>query len=80
MFPFFHGSVEVYIYVCEGDAASLLMALVVCLLGYREVGLWPQRQARRPKSWVKVEGNPYKRWIKGYSGEYQAAVKVGIGT
>jgi hydroxymethylpyrimidine/phosphomethylpyrimidine kinase len=78
--PFFEGSVEVNVYVCEGDAAGLLMALAVCLLGYGEVGLWLQREARRPKSWVKIEDNPYKKWIKGYSGEkYQAAVKVGIG-
>jgi len=66
---------------CEGDAASLLMALAACLLGYGEVGLWLQREARRPKTWVRIEDNPYKRWIEGYSGEkYQAAVKVGIGT
>ena len=79
--PIFQGSVEVYMDMCEGDAASLLMALAACLLGYGEVGLWLQREARRPKTWVKIEDNPYKRWIEGYSGEkYQAAVKVGIGT
>lgn len=76
----FFRSVEVNIYVCEGDAASLLMALAVCLLGYGEIGLWLQREARRSKSWVKMEENPYKQWIKGYSGDkYQAAVKLGVG-
>jgi hydroxymethylpyrimidine/phosphomethylpyrimidine kinase len=56
------------------------MALAVCLLGYGEVGLWLQREAKGPQSWVKFEDNPYKTWIEDYSGEnYQAAVKVGIG-
>jgi len=56
------------------------MALAACLLGYGEVGLWLQREAERPQSWVKLEDNPYKKWIEDYAGEkYQAAVKVGIG-
>ena len=67
-------------HVREGDAASLLMTLAACLLGYGEVGLWLQREAKRPQSWVKIEDNPYKTWIEDYSGEgYQAAVKAGIG-
>jgi hydroxymethylpyrimidine/phosphomethylpyrimidine kinase / thiaminase len=57
-----------------------LMALAACLLGYGEVGLWLQREAKRPQSWAKLEDNPYKAWIEDYAGEkYQAAVKVGIG-
>ena len=64
----------------EGDAASLLMALAACLLGYGEVGLWLQREATRQQGWVKLEDNPYKTWIDDYAGErYQAAVKIGIG-
>jgi hydroxymethylpyrimidine/phosphomethylpyrimidine kinase len=56
------------------------MALAACLLGYGEVGLWLQREAKRLESGVRIEGNPYKTWIEDYSGEsYQAAVKVGIG-
>jgi hydroxymethylpyrimidine/phosphomethylpyrimidine kinase len=56
------------------------MALAACLLGYGEVGLWLRREAKRPKSWVQIEGNPYRKWIEDYSGEsYQAAVKLGIG-
>ena len=56
------------------------MALVACLLGYGEVGLWLQKQALLPNSWVQIEGNPYKRWIEDYSGdEYQHAVKIGLG-
>ncbi|KAH9056784.1 Ribokinase-like protein [Lactarius vividus] len=63
----------------QGDAASLLMALAACLLGYGEVGLWLMREAERPQSWVRIEDNPYRKWIEDYSGEgYQAAVKVGI--
>ena len=56
------------------------MALAACLLGYGEVGLWLKREAMRPNSLVKIEGNPYLKWIKGYSGDgYQAAVKRGLG-
>lgn len=51
------------------------MALLACLLGYGEVGLWLKKQV-----WVKTTGNPYVKWIEDYSGEgYQAAVKLGIG-
>jgi thiaminase len=73
-------TITTYVCVREGDSASLLMALAACLLGYGEVGLWLQREARRPQSWVQIENNPYKRWIELYSGDnYQAAVKVGLG-
>jgi thiaminase len=82
-FPPFSGAsfeIKFLIRVREGDAASLLMALAACLLGYGEVGLWLQHEAKRSQSWVQIEGNPYRKWIEGYSGErYQAAVKVGIG-
>ena len=71
---------QLEIHALEGDAASLLMALAACLLGYGEVGLWLQREAKKPQSWAKLEGNPYKKWIEDYAGErYQAAVKLGIG-
>ena len=63
-----------------GDSAKLIMALAACLLGYGEVGLWLQREAARPESWVVLQGNPYLRWIEDYSGkEYQAAVRLGLG-
>lgn len=56
------------------------MALAACLLGYGEVGLWLKREALKPNTWVKLEGNPYWKWIDDYSGEeYQDAVKKGIG-
>jgi hydroxymethylpyrimidine/phosphomethylpyrimidine kinase / thiaminase len=68
------------IHAREGDAASLLMALAACLLGYGEVGLWLQREAKQPQSWVQIENNPYRKWIEDYSGEdYQRAVKIGLG-
>jgi len=57
------------------------MALLACLLGYGEVGLWLKRQALLPNSWVVVENNPYKAWMDDYAGEmYQAAVQVGLGS
>ncbi len=56
------------------------MALAACLLGYGEVGLWLKKEASKPDSWVKLDGNVYLRWIEDYSGEhYQSAVKLGIG-
>ncbi|KAJ7611751.1 Phosphomethylpyrimidine kinase-domain-containing protein [Roridomyces roridus] len=61
----------------QGDATKLLMALLACLLGYGEVGLWLKASA----SWVILEGNPYRRWIEDYSGaEHQAAVRAGLET
>ena len=72
-------SVDYRIHVGEGDTTSLLMALAACLLGYGEVDLWLQREAKNPRSGIKTEDNPYKRWIEDHSGEeYQAVVKVGI--
>ncbi|KAI0296853.1 hypothetical protein BC826DRAFT_1003347 [Russula brevipes] len=63
----------------HGDAASIVMSLAACLLGYGQVGLWLQHEAQRPNSWVKIKNNPYRKWIEDYSGEsYQAAVKVGL--
>jgi hydroxymethylpyrimidine/phosphomethylpyrimidine kinase len=65
----------------QGDTTKLLMALLACLLGYGEVGLWLKRAAaERPESKIVLEGNPYRRWIEDYSGEeYQAAVRAGLG-
>ncbi|ETW85143.1 hypothetical protein HETIRDRAFT_470181 [Heterobasidion irregulare TC 32-1] len=63
----------------QGDSSHLTMALAACLLGYGEVGLWLQREALKPNTWVKLEGNPYRKWIDDYSGEeYQDAVKKGV--
>ncbi|TFK85370.1 hypothetical protein K466DRAFT_494854 [Polyporus arcularius HHB13444] len=65
----------------QGDSAKLIMALAACLLGYGEVGLWLKKEASKPDSWVKLDGNVYLRWIEDYSGEhYQSAVKLGIET
>lgn len=56
------------------------MALLSCLLGYGEVGLWLKRESERLNTWVKMHDNPYEKWIEDYSGEgYQAAVKLGLG-
>lgn len=56
------------------------MALLACLLGYGEVGLWLKRLSTEPGTWVNLDHNPYQRWIEDYSGShYQAAVKIGMG-
>lgn len=56
------------------------MAVLSCLLGYGEVGLWLVKNSKG-ESWVKLDGNPYLRWINDYSGQhYQNAVKLGLGT
>ncbi|KAF9064649.1 Ribokinase-like protein [Rhodocollybia butyracea] len=72
----------------RGDTTMLLVALLSCLLGYGEVGLWLKKNARptiaTPGSddrWVILEGNPYLQWIEDYSGErYQGAVRMGLAT
>ena len=59
---------------------KLFMALITCLLGYGEVGLWLKSEASREGSWVVLDNNPYKAWIDIYSGtHYQEAVKKGLG-
>jgi hydroxymethylpyrimidine/phosphomethylpyrimidine kinase len=56
------------------------MALMACLLGYGEVGLWLKKQSTLPDTWVKLDGNPYRHWIEEYGGEmYQEAVRLGLG-
>lgn len=64
----------------SGDDMKLIVALSACLLGYGEVGLWLKNQAAKADSWVRLDGNPYLKWIEDYSGEdYQAAVRRGLG-
>ncbi|PFH53573.1 hypothetical protein AMATHDRAFT_137124 [Amanita thiersii Skay4041] len=64
----------------QGDDTKLFMAVIACLLGYGEVGLWLKSEAAKENSWVVLEGNPYKEWIDVYSGpHYQAAVRKGLG-
>ncbi|KAG8894004.1 hypothetical protein FRC01_013223, partial [Tulasnella sp. 417] len=45
----------------RGDDLTLLVAVLACLLGYGEVGLWLKRNALRPESGFYVEGNPYEK-------------------
>ena len=62
-----------------GDALSLTVAFMACLIGYGEVGIWVKKQALLSESRFYVEGNSYRKWIEGYSGEaYQSAVGEGI--
>ena len=74
-----------YLYYSElislGDTMTLIIALLACLLGYGEVGLWLRKESKNENSWVILEGNPYKLWIDDYSGEiYQKAVEEGLGS
>ncbi|KNZ79298.1 Putative hydroxymethylpyrimidine/phosphomethylpyrimidine kinase 2 [Termitomyces sp. J132] len=63
----------------QGDTTKLLMALLACLLGYGEVGLWLKKEAALLDSWVVTDGNPYKKWMDDYGGNrYQNAVKAGL--
>jgi hydroxymethylpyrimidine/phosphomethylpyrimidine kinase len=56
------------------------MALLACLLGYGEVGLWLKKEASIEESWVVLENNPYREWIDAYSSQrYQQAVALGLG-
>ena len=68
----------------EGDSIKLCIAVVACLVGYGEVGLWLVHESRKSKKeggWVVTEGSPYKQWMDVYNGEeYQGAVRVGIET
>ncbi|KAF7359107.1 hypothetical protein MSAN_01252100 [Mycena sanguinolenta] len=71
----------------QGDTTKLLVALLACLLGYGEVGLWLKRAfgsaagPERSRRNVVLEGHPYRRWIEDYSGkEYQYAVRAGLET
>jgi len=65
----------------QGDDMKLIVALSACLLGYGEVGLWLKNQAAKADTWVRLDGNPYLKWIEDYSGEdYQAAVRRGLET
>ncbi|KAH8824346.1 Ribokinase-like protein [Flagelloscypha sp. PMI_526] len=60
----------------QGDTAKLLVALLACLLGYGEVGLWIKRNLKIP-----LDDHPYWKWIREYSGEvYQGVVKAGLDT
>lgn len=62
----------------QGDVLDLYMAVASCLVGYGEVGLWLKR--RVDKGEIKLEGNPYKRWIETYCAEdFLDAIRVGIG-
>ncbi|KAF4614645.1 hypothetical protein D9613_003401 [Agrocybe pediades] len=64
-----------------GDSTKLVMALMACLLGYGEVGLWLKKQSSMKDTWVVLEGNPYKHWVEEYAGEmYQGAVRIGLET
>jgi thiaminase len=54
----------------------MLVALLACFSGYREVEFW-LKEAVKIGSWVVIEN---KLWIDDYSGgHYQQAVNLGLG-
>ena len=77
------------------DDLALMVALMPCLLGYGEVGLWLRKEVECETSDVYLEGNPYwrygsswlsihlrltLRWIEDFPGEgYQTTCHMGIG-
>ncbi|KAJ3788268.1 Ribokinase-like protein [Lentinula aff. detonsa] len=66
----------------RGDTTLLLMALLACLLGYGEVGLWLKKNVKTGDGgWVIMQNNPYIQWIEDYAGEhFQRAVRIGLET
>lgn len=53
------------------------MAVLSCLVGYGEVGLFLRQRVKEGKA--KMEGNPYQRWMEDYAGEeFMGAVRRGI--
>jgi hydroxymethylpyrimidine/phosphomethylpyrimidine kinase len=62
----------------SGDVMDLYMAVASCLIGYGEVGLWIKKQVDTGA--MRLEGNPYRRWIETYCGEdFLKAINTGIG-
>lgn len=45
----------------RGDDLTLMVALLACLLGYGEVGLWLKKQAGSDADGFHINGNPYKK-------------------
>lgn len=61
----------------QGDVLDVYVAVLSCLIGYGEVGLW--LQARVDSGDAVLEGNPYRRWMEDYAGEdFIGAVRRGI--
>jgi len=64
----------------RGDNLELVVAVLSCLVGYGEVGLYLKRKVDEGAEGFVLEGNRYKRWMQDYSGkEFQDAVGRGIG-
>jgi hydroxymethylpyrimidine/phosphomethylpyrimidine kinase len=63
----------------SGDMLDVLVAVLSCLIGYGEVGLWLRTQVAAGEA--VLDGNPYKRWMDDYAGaEFIGAVRRGIAT
>ncbi|BEI81496.1 hypothetical protein CcaverHIS002_0206560 [Cutaneotrichosporon cavernicola] len=63
----------------SGDVLDMLVAVLSCLIGYGEVGLW--LKSRVATGETIEDGNPYKRWMDDYAGpDFIGAVRRGIAT
>ncbi|CAK9784595.1 hypothetical protein CC85DRAFT_325983 [Cutaneotrichosporon oleaginosum] len=63
----------------SGDILDVLVAVLSCLIGYGEVGLWLRKQVAAGEA--VLEGNPYRRWMEDYAGDdFIGAVRRGIAT
>lgn len=61
----------------QGDVLDVYMAVLSCLIGYGEVGLWLRGEVAAGRA--VLEGNPYERWMRDYAGDdFIGACRRGI--
>lgn len=61
----------------QGTVLDVMVAVLSCLVGYGEVGLFLAERVAEGKA--VLEGNPYKKWMQDYCGEdFLGAVRRGI--
>lgn len=61
----------------QGSVLDTYVAVLSCLIGYGEVGLWLAHRVDAGEA--VLEGNPYRRWMEDYAGaEFIGAVRTGI--
>lgn len=61
----------------QGNVLDTYVAVLSCLIGYGEVGLWLANRVETGEA--TLEGNPYKRWMEDYAGaDFIGAVRRGI--
>lgn len=61
----------------QGTVLDTYVAVLSCLIGYGEVGLWLAHRVDTGEA--VLDGNPYRRWMEDYAGdEFIGAVRRGI--